>query len=250
MSRSTATARTTLVAAFVLMIAGAGAATGPATPGRLHGPTACVAGNPLRPTADLFATDNTATITDPADPRLSDQLTLFELTVNATAVSELALPVGSELLDGVFWSSDSNATTYERSREFHLACTDTNNLFAVADDIRVRYHQESVLSFEFLPAGDPRANAVTVSARGIDRTRFHDALASDPLVRDHLGGGSITRDGTLILVVDRADLPLTQSLIERLGGDWDPAGFRYGDREFVGSTNGAVFNPALNRASR
>ncbi|MCU1640342.1 MAG: hypothetical protein JWN03_617 [Nocardia sp.] len=229
------TARITAVVAFVLAISGAGAVTGPVGPAQAYGPASCVPGNPLQPTAELFATENTDTITDPSDPRLNDQLGMFEIAVDATAVTELALPVWSDLLDGVFWSDQSGAATYERSRDFHLACTDSRNLFWIADDVRVRYHQESVLTFELLPADDARANAVSITVTGVDRTRFHDALVADPAVRDRIGGGSVTESGALILVIDRADFELTRHLISGLGGQWDSAGLQYGDREFVGS---------------
>lgn len=227
-------ARITAALAFALALTGA-AVIGPAAPAQAYGPASCVPGNPLQPTAELFATDNPATITDPTDPRLGDQLQQFEIEVDATALTELGLPVGSDLLDGVFWSSDTRQTTYERSREFRLACTDAKNLFWIADDLRVRYHQESVLSFLLLPADDPQANGFTVSVPGIDRTRFHDALVADPVVRDRLGGGSVTQSGTLVLVADRADLDTVRDFVTRLGGQWDPSTLQYGDREFVGA---------------
>ncbi|MEC3918298.1 hypothetical protein VMT40_27130 [Nocardia sp. CDC160] len=236
------TARITAALAAVLVISGApvvsgSMAIGPdAAPARAYGPASCVPGNPTQPTGELFATTNTETITDPADPRLSDPLSLFELEVDATAATELALPVGSQLVDGVFWSSDSNAITYERSRQFQLACTDYKNLCWVADDLRVRHNQESVLTFEYLPGEDTRANGFTVTVPGIDRTRFHDALVADPVVRDRLGGGSITQSGDLILVADRADMDLVRTFVTSLGGSWNANSIAYGDREFVHST--------------
>ncbi|MEV6102204.1 hypothetical protein [Nocardia sp. NPDC051981] len=234
--------RITAPLAAVLVIAGAGAvATGPpAAPARAYGPASCVPGNPTQPTSELFATTNTATITDPADPRLSDRLSQFELEVDATALTELALPVGSELLDGVFWSSDTGAVTYERSRQFQLACTDFKNLCWVADDLRVRYNQESVLTFEYLPGDDVRADGFTVNVPRIDRTRFHDALVADPLVRDRLGGGSVTESGDLVLVADRADQDLVRNFVTGLGGAWNDGQVRYGDREFVHGTGTAA----------
>ncbi|MTE17146.1 hypothetical protein GLP40_30965 [Nocardia sp. CT2-14] len=205
-------------------------------PARAYGPASCVPGNPTQPTSELFATNNTATIADPADPRLGDRLSQFEIEVDATALTELALPVGSELLDGVFWSSDTGTSTYERFRQFQLACTDYKNLCWVADDLRVRYNQASVLTFEYLPGQDARANGFTVTVPGIDRARFHDALVADPVVRDRLGGGSVTESGNLILVADRADMSLVQDFVIGLGGEWSDSQLRYGDREFVHGT--------------
>ncbi|AYF79393.1 hypothetical protein D7D52_25985 [Nocardia yunnanensis] len=230
------TARITAALAAALVISGAVAIGPAATPARAYGPASCVPGNPTQPTGELFATTNTDTITDPNDPRLSDPLSLFELEVDATAATELALPVGSQLVDGVFWSSDSGTTTYERSRQFQLACTDYKNLCWVADDLRVRHNQESVLTFEYLPGDDTRANGFTVTVPGVDRTRFHDALVADPVVRDRLGGGSVTQDGALILVADRADLNLVRDFVTSLGAAWDPASVVYGAREFVHGT--------------
>ncbi|MGV9833128.1 hypothetical protein ACWDUL_02840 [Nocardia niigatensis] len=236
------TVRITAAVAAVLVIAAAGAvATGPAVaPARAYGPVSCVPGNPTQPTSELFATTETATITDPSDPRLADRLSQFELEVDATALTELALPVGSQLLDGVFWSAGTGTATYERSRRFQLACTDFKNLCWVADDLRVRYNQESVLTFEYLPGDDTRANGFTVTVPGIDRTRFRDALVADPQVRDRLGGGSVTESGDLVLVADRADQDLVRDFVTGLGGEWNDGQLRYGDREFVHGTGTAA----------
>ncbi|WP_280365934.1 hypothetical protein [Nocardia wallacei] len=197
------------------------------------GPADCAVGDPLRPEAELFATDNTATITDPGDARLRDRLELFELQVDGIALRQLTLPVGSTLVSGVFWSDTQQRATYERSRAFHLACLAGLDLRRVADQVRTRFGQESVLTFEPLPADSPARDAFTVEIPGVDVTRFHDALVSDPEARDRLVGGSVTEDHTLILIADLADLPLVQRFVTRLGGAWDPARIRYGDREFV-----------------
>ncbi len=198
-----------------------------------YGPWSCATGNPLQPTAELFGTWNTDTITDPADPRLADPLTQFDIEVNLTAAMELGLTVHSEPVDGVFWSQDSQQITYEPARRFELACTGRDNLCWIADDLRVRYHQEAVLGLEYLPASDERADGFAVTVPGVDRTRLHDALLADPAARDTLGGGSVTEDGNLILVADRADLETVRSFVESLGAQWDPAAVQYGDRQYV-----------------
>ncbi|WP_170264165.1 hypothetical protein [Nocardia uniformis] len=198
-----------------------------------YGPWSCAPENPLLPTAELFGTWNTATITDPADPRLDDPLTQFELEVNLTAAMELGLTVHSEPIDSVYWSQQSQQITYEPARRFELACTGRDNLCWIADDLKVRYNQEAVLGIEFLPADHERADGFLVRVPGIDLTRLHDALMADPVARERLGGGSITEDGTLILVADRADLDVARTFVQGLGAQWDPAAVRYGDRQLV-----------------
>lgn len=215
-------------AALVISL-GAGVVAAPAH----AGPADCAAGDPLRPEAELFATDNTATITDPGDARLRDRLEIFELQVDGIALQQLTLPVGSTLVSGVFWSDTQQRATYERSRAFHLACLAGPDLRRVADRVRTQFRQESVLTFEPLPADSPARDAFTVEIPGIDVTRFHDALVADPEARDRLVGGSVTEDHTLILIADLADLPLVQRFVTGLGATWDPARIRYGDREFV-----------------
>ena len=73
---------------------------------------------PRVPDAEIFATSNTAVISDPDDPRLDDRLGRFARTVNRLVREGGAAPRGSELLDGVFFSSDFVTTTFERSRRF------------------------------------------------------------------------------------------------------------------------------------
>ncbi|MBF6327837.1 hypothetical protein [Nocardia transvalensis] len=224
--------RSRLAGAIAALVVSAGLVSG-ATQAQA-GPQSCAAGNPLQPTAELFATDYTDAITDPTDARLQNRLEAFELQVDAIALQNLSLPVGSALVDGVFWSESRQQATYERSRDFHLACVAGADLHRIADQVRTRFHQESVLTFEPLPADSPARDAFLVEVPGVDVARFHDALLSDPTARTHLGGGSITEDKTLILVAELADLPLTEQFVTRLGASWNPATLRYGDREFVG----------------
>ncbi|WP_280267023.1 hypothetical protein [Nocardia wallacei] len=202
-------------------------------PAAQAGPGDCAAGNPLQAEAQLFATDNTDTITDPNDPRLRNRLEAFELQVDGIALRQLTLPVGSTLVSGVFWSDAQQRATYERSRAFRLACLAAPDLHRIADQVRSRFRQESVLTFEPLPADSPARDAFTVEIPGVDVTRFHDALVADPAARTRLMGGSVTENNTLILIADLADLPLVRQFAERLGAAWDPDSIRYGDREFV-----------------
>ena len=80
--------------------------------------------------AEIFATNNTAVITDPADPRLQDRLKGFAREVERIIDDGGARARGSELLDGVFsparrrrssaraslTSTESTTTSCTRSR--------------------------------------------------------------------------------------------------------------------------------------
>jgi hypothetical protein len=196
-------------------------------------PVGCSPDDPSRQRAELFATDNTVVITDPADPRLRDRLELFELQANATIVQDGASSAGSTLVDGIFWSDELKATTYERSRDFHLPCIDELQLHTLAHDIRQQFHQESVLTFAYLPQEAPRSDAVTIEAPDADTTRFHDVLAGDPVARQRVVGGSITESHTLILVAGIADLALARRLVVDSGAQVSSVTVQYGHRELV-----------------
>lgn len=185
------------------------------------------------PTAEIFATPNTAIITDPADPRLRNRLTAFDHEVRGIIRANGARPGASTLLDGVFWSGDLKQATYERSREFDVNRIGRDGLHHLAGVVAKQYHQESVLTFRCLPRTSPEADAVEIRAQGVSRTRLHDTLLADPEARDELGGGSTTLDGQLVLVAPLADLPLAQRFTKELGVDWQTVQVRYGDEEFV-----------------
>ncbi|MFI0450049.1 hypothetical protein [Actinomadura sp. 6N118] len=184
--------------------------------------------------AEIFATNNTAIITDPDDPRLKTRLTRFDRQARRIIAGHGARTRRSTLLDGVFWSSDLQQTTYERSRRFDLDRTDTLELHHIAGLIRKEFHQESVLTFEHLPQGSPRTDAVRIEVPGLDVRRLHDGLVADPAARDELFGGSVTLRGHLILVAELADLAIARRFVTAIGGDWSQATVRYGDSEFVG----------------
>jgi hypothetical protein len=185
------------------------------------------------PQAEIFATSNTAIITDPADPRLNTRLIPFARQVRRIVREGGAQPHGSTLLNGVFWSEHLHQTTYERSREFDVNRTDPIELHYIAELIRKQFDQESVLTFEFLPRTATRTDAIEIEVPGLDVERLHDGLVADPVARDHLQGGSVTLDGTLILIAALADLDLVQRFVTELGGDWANRTIRYGDAEFV-----------------
>ncbi|MFD7258626.1 hypothetical protein [Streptomyces sp. NPDC059874] len=214
-----------LVAIGVLTLGSAGAGTAQAAPA--PGASGC-------PTAEIFATNNTAVITDPDDPRLRTRLSGFDREVRSIIRAHGARPGDSTLLDGVFWSGQEQQATYERSREFDVDRVSPAGLHHIADVIRKEYHQESVLTFRCLPRTSSDVDAVEIQAPGVSPTRLRDALLADPEARDRLGGGSVALDGRLILIAPIADLPLARKLTESLGVDWNRAEVRYGDEEFVG----------------
>ncbi|MFE9401280.1 hypothetical protein ACFYNY_05845 [Streptomyces sp. NPDC006530] len=188
---------------------------------------------PRCPTAELFATDNTAIITDPADPRLRDRLQRFGHDVRAIIHANGARPGASTLLDGVFWSGELKRATHERSRVFDVSKVNRDGLRHIAGVVAKRYHQESVLTFRCLPRTSREVDAVEIRAAGVSARALHDILVADPEAREELGGGSVTLDGRLILVAPLGDLPLARKFTQSLGVDWRKAEVRYGDEEFV-----------------
>jgi hypothetical protein len=193
----------------------------------------CSPADPSQPRAELFATDSTAVLNDSGDPRLRDRLELFELQVDTTILANDAVPTGSILVDGIYWSSKTHQTTYQRSREFHISCVDELQLHRIADQVRQQFHQESVLTFEDLPSGAPEADAVTLNVPNVNTSRLRTALAGDPVARDRLLGGSVTEDHLLILVADIADLELARQLAIAAGAQTQAVTVQHGRREFV-----------------
>ncbi|MDV5149948.1 hypothetical protein R1T08_39110 [Streptomyces sp. SBC-4] len=212
---------TTAVAALTLGIAGTQSTY--ASPGEEE----------CRTTAELFATDNAAIITDPEDPRLDTRLTRFGHEVRAVIRAHGARPGASELLDGVFWSTDLKQATYERSREFDVNRVGRDGLHHIAGVIAKEYDQESVLTFRCLPRTSPETDAVEIDVPGVTPGDLRAALLADAEAREKLGGGSVTLGGRLILIAPVADLPLARKFTAALGADWNEAQVRYGDREFV-----------------
>jgi hypothetical protein len=183
--------------------------------------------------AELFATNNTAVITDPGDVRLRDPLQLFDIQVDQIILRSGAVAPESTVVDGVFWSDELQQTTYERSRDFHLCGVDAFELHSVADEVRRQFNQQSVLTFEYLPQDAPGIDAVKIEVPAVDVARFRDALATDPVARQRLVGGSVTDTQTLILVADVADYALASQLVLKSGGPLQAAAVEYGRRAFV-----------------
>jgi hypothetical protein len=184
--------------------------------------------------AELFATDNTAAITDPGANALQDGLALFEIQADATMTQHGVAVTGSTLLDGVSWSPELRLATYERSREFHLCAADEPALHSAAEALRGQFGQKTVLTFEYLPQQAPEANAITAAVPDIDLARFRDAFFADSAAHRQLLGGSVTTtDRTLILVADSRDLDLVRRLVGEAGGNPNATTIAYGRREIV-----------------
>jgi hypothetical protein len=185
------------------------------------------------PDAEIFATNNTAVISDADDPRLRIPLIGFAREVERIVRQGGGTPRGSQLLDGVFFSSDLGTTTFERSREFDVDDVTDDELHTIADTVRSRFAQESVLTFDYLPPGDDEVNALELEVPGVTAQALRDGLLADQTARERLFGGSVTLDGHLLLVADLADAQLARAFAERIGGDPRRAAIRYGEREFV-----------------
>jgi Ca2+-binding RTX toxin-like protein len=194
-------------------------------------PAAAAHGGEL-PDAEIFATDNTALITDPEDPRLDDRLQGFARTVERIVDDGGGKPRGSELLDGVFFSSDLGGTTFERSRAFDVDRVGDAELRRIADRVRRRFLQQSVLTFDHLHPHDRDVDAVQLEVPGVTAQALRDGLLADA-AQARLFGGSVTLDGRLILVAALEDADLARNFAERIGGDVGRAKTRYGEREFV-----------------
>ena len=181
----------------------------------------------------MFATSNTTMIADPDDPRLHDRLEPFASQVYGTIRANAALPVGSDVMDGVFWSEDLQQMTFESSRQFHLACVDEGELTRIAEVVAGQFGQESVLTFVYRPEDTSSADSFIAEVLGVDARLFHDAVAADPDAKSRLGGGSINEDGALVLVAAQADAQLAKRVVALSGGHLDMSDVRYGAMSFV-----------------
>jgi Ca2+-binding RTX toxin-like protein len=179
-----------------------------------------------RPDAEIFATDNTAVITDPQDPRLDDRLVGFARRVERIVEDGGAKPRGSELLDGVFAGDE---LTFERSRRFDVDRVSGDELHDIAETIRRRFLQQSVLTFD----PDGPVDAVELDVPGVSARDLREGLRDDPEAAARLFGGSVTQDRHLLLVASLEDAQLARAFAKKIGGDMRRAETSYGSREFV-----------------
>lgn len=169
--------------------------------------------------AELFVTDDTHP--------------LFEMQATVTIALSGAAVTGSTPLDGVYWSSALQRSTYERSREYHLCGADASS-HSAAEALRRQFNQEAVLTFDYLPQDAPEEDAILITVPDIDIARFGYALVADPAARNRMRGGSVTTtDRTLILVAATGDLDVARRLVSEAGGNWNAATVAYGRRELV-----------------
>ena len=186
------------------------------------------------PDAEIFASSTTTLITDPADPRLDQRLVRFKRAVSQIIKRGGGSPRDSQLLDGVFFSSALGVTTLERSRDFDMDRVSPKELHDIAERVRRRFHQQSVLSFDYREhRGDP-VDAVEVEVPGVSARKLRDGFLADERARERLQGGSVTLNRHLILIAALEDRRLVKRFVKELGADYRKARTRLGRREFVG----------------
>ena len=175
------------------------------------------------PDAEIIAANTLAIITDPADPRLDDRLVPFKRQVRRIIRRGGGVPRRSQLLDGVFFSSLLNLTTFQRSRDFDVDCVSRAELRDIAETIRRRFLQQSVLTFDYPERPWDPVNAVEVEVPGVDVGRVRDGFLADADARRRIMGASVTLDGRLILIAALADLGIVERFVTEIGGDFDDA---------------------------
>jgi hypothetical protein len=184
--------------------------------------------------AEFFATNETSGSFDPNDPVLKTHLTAFARQVKKIIRNNGGRTHGSTLLNGTFWYASQAKADYERSREFHVDGATAARIHDIAHVLAVTYHQQSVLTFRYLPRRSKSVNAVQVQVQGVSFQKLHDVIQSDPGLGEKLGGGSVTLGGRLIELGAVSDLPLIKKLVAEVGADWGKAKVTYGAWEFVG----------------
>jgi hypothetical protein len=193
-------------------------------------PSAAAHGGGGASDAEIFATNNTAIITDAGDPRLDDRLYRFADRVEDIIRDGGGKPRGSELLDGVFVDG---SLTFERSRRFDLDRVSSGELHDIAETVRRRFLQGSVLTFDHLDRKDPDVDAIELDVPKVSAKALRDGLVNDPDAAARLFGGSVTQDKHLLLVAALEDADLARSFAKTIGGDVKRATTSYGEREFV-----------------
>ena len=99
--------------------------------------------------------------------------------------------------------------------------------------MRRRFHQQSVLTFDYPDRRSDPVDAVKLEVPGVRTRRLRDGFAADEQARERLLGGSVTRDHRLILIASSGDLRLAKRFAREIGGRVKDATIRRGHREFV-----------------
>jgi hypothetical protein len=186
------------------------------------------------PDAEIFATNSTTIVTDPDDPRLDDRLLPFKHQVKRMIRCGGGRPGRSILLDGAFFSSILNLTTFQRSREFDVDAVSSAELHTIADQVRLRFHQQSVLTFDYPDRPGEPVDAVEIEVPGVSARALGDGFLADSEARERLMGGSVTLGGRLLLIAALPDAGPALRFVTEIGGDLRNATIRIGRREFVG----------------
>jgi hypothetical protein len=119
--------------------------------------------------------------------------------------------------------------TFERSRRFELDRVDAGELHDIAETVRRRFLQGSVLTFAPRSGG----NAVELDVPHVSADALRAGLVADTEAQQRLFGGSVTQDRHLLLVATREDADFARAFAKQIGGDVKHARTTYGDREFV-----------------
>ena len=191
------------------------------------------AGAARLPDAEVFAASTTDVITDPADPPPRRPPGGLQATGRPDHPARGGRPRGSELLDGVFFSSILGFVTLQRSREFDVESVTRRELRAIADTVRRRFHQQSVLTFDYPDRRSDPVDAVKLEVPGVRTRRLREGFEADERARERLLGGSVTLDHRLILIASSGDLRLARRFAREIGGRVKDATIRRGHREFV-----------------
>ena len=164
------------------------------------------------PDAEIFATNNTALITDPDDPRLRPP------DAASPAASTRIIDDGGGkparvraarrrvlLLRPRQHDVRALAPLRRRPRRATTSCTTSPRR------VRRRFLQQSVLTFDHLHRRDPDADAIELDVPHVSAQALRDGLLDDPDAHERLFGGSVTQDRHLLLVADRADADLARA---------------------------------------
>ena len=89
-----------------------------------------------------------------------------------------------------------------------------DELHTIADTIRARFGQQSVLTFDRLPARDEDVDAIELDVPRVSADALRDGLLNDAEARERLFGGSVTQDEHLLLVASLDDAAFARDVRE------------------------------------
>ena len=172
------------------------------------------------PDAEIFATNNTAVITDPTTRGCDDRLSGFARRVERIIERRRRPRRAARSCSTACSSPPTSAPRRSSARAASTStASTTTSCTTIAETIRRRFLQQSVLTFDHLRRGDPDVDAIELEVPGVTADALRDGLLADPEARERLFGGSVTLDGHLLLVADLADAELARAFAKRIGGD-------------------------------